>query len=238
MPIRIDGNLDDWPPGIEQYPMTITTQNPGGAAATRDSSAQAQAPDLRALFQAGYDPDQNLLLLAVLVRDDTLRADGSGPLSTDGCEIYLDGDWSGGRTSFVWEVLGATGRMAALKYVGIPGPGSWGSRYRGNPSLYTGDIGRTRTQMAHSRQDDLTTYEWAVEAFDRYPDAPTQMIPGRSIGFNIVVVDRDGQRDGPVCLSWGSYTSKLHLDAWKLHDLVLGTGSRGQLPGQTDGNVP
>ena len=45
--------------------------------------------------------------------------------------------------------------------------------------------------MAFRRKRDVTTYEWAIEVFDVYPDQPTKLEPGKRIGFDIAIADKD-----------------------------------------------
>ena len=45
--------------------------------------------------------------------------------------------------------------------------------------------------MAYSRKGDVTVYEWAIQVFDRYPDKPTRLEPGKRIGFDVAVADKD-----------------------------------------------
>ena len=39
--------------------------------------------------------------------------------------------------------------------------------------------------------DNVTTYEWAIKAYDRYPDEPTRLHSGKRLGFEVAVVDKD-----------------------------------------------
>ena len=45
--------------------------------------------------------------------------------------------------------------------------------------------------MTWRREGDLTTYEWAIQAYDRFPGRPTRLIPGKRIGFDVAIVDKD-----------------------------------------------
>ena len=80
----------------------------------------------------------------------------------------------------------------------------------------------------------MTTYEWAIQAFDRYPDTPTELVPGKSIGFDLAVVDKDlppgtvkppGKKAPPDYdwIYWGpTWKGMKVLDAGNLGELVLG----------------
>ena len=49
--------------------------------------------------------------------------------------------------------------------------------------------------MKYQRKGDVTTYEWAIQAYDRYPDRLTQLVPGKRIGFDLAVVNKDSAKD-------------------------------------------
>ena len=39
--------------------------------------------------------------------------------------------------------------------------------------------------------DDITTYEWSIKPFDRFPDKPTRLSAGKRLGLDVAVVDKD-----------------------------------------------
>jgi hypothetical protein len=49
----------------------------------------------------------------------------------------------------------------------------------------------------------MAVYEWALEAFDEYPERPMQLTPGRKLLFDVVAVDRDPDEDGHAFVAWG-----------------------------------
>jgi hypothetical protein len=76
--------------------------------------------------------------------------------------------------------------------------------------------------MKYRREGDVTTYEWALQPFDRYPDKPTQLAPGKRIGLEVVVVDKDRSRLRPSFLSWGNAPRVFKgFDAGTLGELIL-----------------
>jgi hypothetical protein len=97
-----------------------------------------------------------------------------------------------------------------------------------------GDIKKTRTRMAFRRDGDVTTYEWALQAFDHYPDRPTKLLPGVQIGFEVVVCDKDKpaqtpqaandpEEDRQAWVSWGpTWRALKYFDAANLGEIVLG----------------
>ena len=73
--IAIDGDLSDWPAGMQSYPVGL----PG------------EEEDHRGLFRIGYSASENALYLAMEVDDDSIvRGEGSGWNTQDGCELYVD----------------------------------------------------------------------------------------------------------------------------------------------------
>lgn len=179
----------------------------------------------------GYDGRKSLLYLAVQVRDDFLVVGGSDHLSNDACEVYVDGANSRAGVSFLRMFTGSAADLPVLQFVGLPGEGSYGSDNRGNPSLFRGDIGKTRTQMAYTRSGDTTIYEWAIQPFDHFSDQPTELVPGGVVGFDVVVVDKDSKKENPAWICWGSPAGGKYLDAGQLGEVVL-TGRDGNPSGR------
>ena len=123
----------------------------------------------------------------------------------------------------------AASDLPALQYVMCPPGGSYGERFSesadksANPDILRGDIAKTRTEGACTREGDVTIYEWAVEAFDTYPDSPTKLVLGRTIGFDVVVVDKDTETSNSAWISWAPCGGGLQkfFNADLLGDLVL-----------------
>jgi RNA polymerase sigma factor (sigma-70 family) len=246
--IRIDGDLRDWPRDRIRYPIrkvfavpNSTSKSTGyGALEGADLSSSA---DLSPEFSVAYDPDENLLYLAVTVRDDELVIGNSSHLDTDAIEVYIDGLYSDRRIAdpgVSWYRPGGLSAIPVQQYIAIPGSGRiygvGGSQYDTNPILLGADLRQTRSSMAFRREGDITTYEWAIEPFDRYPDRPTQLGPGKRIGFDLAVADRDVPLKSPVrdasddrrvaWAYWGPQWSGLKvLDAGSLGEIIL-TGTR------------
>ncbi|WP_422929462.1 sigma-70 family RNA polymerase sigma factor [Singulisphaera sp. PoT] len=192
--IVLDGKLDDWPKGMTRYPIT---QSNGQGGRNQAIAFDKLGSEQTAYFNVGYNPDDQRIYLAVVVRDEIPVVGHTDPWCTDAVEVFLDGP----RTMrHVPLVLGKDGffdlqaaTMPAMQYGGIPDLGSvYG--YKGendNPALFYGDIHKTRTAMAWTRADGVITYEWAIQAFDRYPDEPTKLEPGTRIGFDVAVLDQN-----------------------------------------------
>jgi len=246
--ITIDGDISDWPAAMARHPIqnlhafpTIT--GPG----RREQAFLSTSPDLSAAFSVGYDPQEQVIYVAVIVRDDHLIVGNTSAWDTDAVEVYVDGLHSETVRDFPaepnWTDNMDAGEAPVLQYIGIPGkPPVYGIKKSAgqersgedNPILMFGDIKKTKTRMAFRRQGDVTTYEWAIQAFDHYPDKPTKLLPGVQIGFDVVVVDKDkpaatplGQNDPEedrqawVC--WGPpWRSVKFFDAANLGEIVLG----------------
>jgi hypothetical protein len=245
--LAIDGDLSDWPDTIELHPirhMLDNNLNYGKNGVEEDELATS--PDLSAVFSVAYDPDDDLIYLAVIVRDDHLIVGNKGFWDTDAVEVYLDGLFAETRIPLQevfsrFEEIDAS-EVPVLQYLGIPGEGpiygvtrsSGEDRGPVNPTLSWGDISKTATRMEFRRDGDVTVYEWALQAFDRYPDRPTDLVPGKRIGFDVVVVDKDvpattdSAEEEPedarsAWVTWcPGYRGPRFLDAGSLGELVLG----------------
>jgi RNA polymerase sigma factor (sigma-70 family) len=216
--ITIDGRLDDWPPAIPRHAMEKLldrgTGNGRGDDALPRGTNLSTSKDLSAAFSVGYDLESQLMYLAVIVRDDKVVLGHARPMDSDAVEVYVDGLHTSrkipvpGSFEDEWNKLGLS-QFPVQQYVAIPGQGKiFGLRQATNPVLIAGDLGKTRTRMAYRREGDVTIYEWAIQVFDRYPDRPTRLEPGKRIGFDIAVADKD------VPNSWAGLTSSSDLAAW------------------------
>ena len=235
--IKIDGDLSDWPAAMPRYSLrTLLPSDNNYGQGGLDKLDLTTNGDLSACFSVGYDPKEQVILLAIIVRDDALIVGHKSAFDTDAVEIFIDGLRSektiplpGGD----WEEVLKAEQMAALQYVGAPGPGPiYKTKSDLSVVLKYGDITKTKTKMAFSRKGDVTIYEWAVQPFDSYPDKPTKLEPGKRVGFDLVVVDKDvptpegggveREADRPVWLCWGfSPRGFKGFNADNLGELVL-----------------
>lgn len=245
--ITIDGDLKDWPPAMPRHPIRnphILPPNYGyNGLAGADLST---SPDLSAAFSVGYDPNEQVIHLAVIVRDDRRIVGNLDFWDTDAVEVFLDGRHSEDAPASLpgdgtLQSVDASA-LPLLQYIGIPGSGpvygvkrsSGQDRGPSNPILMFGAIEKTRTRMAFRRVGDVTTYEWALQAFDHYPDKPTRLIPFKKIGFDVAVVDKGkpAVSDGPstepeddrsAWISWSPiWNGPAFLRADRLGEIVLG----------------
>lgn len=210
--IQIDGDLSDWPADLDTHYLELTLDG--------DSLAKE---DLDAHFRIGYSPEQQLLYLAIEVQDDTLALAGAGGQAIDAAELYIDGDHSGGRMELP-EIEGFAQQLTFLQYRGYAGEGSYDGDYATNPFVCNADLSQTRTQMAHSIDDDKITYEWAIQPFDDYPRQPTALLPGKTIGFDLIIIDRDSEADDAKArrLMWMPRETFDWQSGDQLGDVILG----------------
>jgi RNA polymerase sigma factor (sigma-70 family) len=225
--ITIDGRLDDWPKNLEKYSINNQLHDrPNYNSETLDAST-----DPTAYFMAGYDPKTEQIYLAVVVRDKDVVVHPADVLKTDAVEIYIDGTMSARITPQVpsgdWrETFNAT-TMPVLQYVGVPGKVSaYADPWDANPSLVYARTKQTATLMRYLHNGDVTTYEWSVKPFDRYPDRPTRLYPGKRLGLEVAVVDKDPNTTKrlrpPTFLTWGSPPVIFKgSDASSLGELIL-----------------
>jgi hypothetical protein len=242
--ITIDGDLKDWPAAMPRYPITnLKVLPPYYGANGLDGADLSTSPDLSIAFSVGYDPKEQVIYLAVIVRDDKLIVGHTGFWDSDAVEVYVDGLHTDEVTRMAGdpEMIDAS-QLPVLQYIGIPGKGpvygvtkSEGvERGPDNPILMFGDIKKTKTRMAFRREGDVTTYEWALQAFDRYPDKPTRLTPGKKIGFDIAVADKDKpavagdpagepEEDRVAWVCWApDYDRPKFANAASLGEIILG----------------
>jgi RNA polymerase sigma factor (sigma-70 family) len=225
--ITIDGRLDDWPTNLERHPvknqlLDHPSYNSEPITADDDSSAY---------FMAGYDPKIEKIYLAVVVRDKDVVVHPSDVLQTDSVEIYIDGAFSKKAVSRLpsgdWRESFDAATMPVLQYVAVPGHvPAYGDRWSANPSLVYARSKETATAMQYQRIGDVITYEWSVKAYDRFPDRPTRLYPGKRLGLEVAIVDKDLngilRKRPPTFLTWGAPPLIFKgADAGSLGELVL-----------------
>jgi hypothetical protein len=192
--IQVDGDLNDWPAAMPRY--THRKLFPYGESSWEGPDFST-SPDLSASFMAGYEPEEQILYLAVIVRDDKLIVGNTSDLDTDSVEVFVDGLRSDRRIARPpgdsnWHENIGLSELPVQQYIAIPGEGKvYGMGYGTNPILISGDLKTSQTRMAYRRRGDVTTYEWAIRVFDQYPDKPTRLEPGKRIGFDLAISDRD-----------------------------------------------
>lgn len=235
--IVVDGDLADWPRDIKRHTVGKSLEGQDSGYRGLNGADPADSPDLSAVFSVGYNPKDQLLYLAVSVRDDALVIGHGSHVDTDAVEVYIDGlrtDRKATITDGSWWTTTDLSKAPVQQYVAIPGEGRiYGTPYKTNSVLLAGDLSKTRTRTAYRRSGSVTTYEWAIEPFDRYPDRPTSLEPGKRIGFDLAVVDRDipagvsgAPKDGvdrrPAWTYWGPRWAGMKvLNAGNLGELII-----------------
>ena len=216
--IVIDGYFSDWPAQIEEHPSLIQTNAYGPTDLL--NADLTTSPDLSPSFKIGYSVEEQLLYLAITVRDDRHILDAPGGFyeNKDQVEVYVDGDHSGGimnRSIFEKSLA------QHFQFYGLAGERAVWQGSHPTYDLSGGNIALTQTRMAYDRSGDITTYEWALQVFDRYPDTPAQLLPGKTLGFDTAIIDQDGNGDGVAWVSWTPKGGK-NINADLLGDVVLG----------------
>jgi len=229
--IKIDGNLDDWPEDMIRYPILKNWQASGPTDI--DNADLTASADLTPSFMVGFSPQNNMIYVAVSVRDDAVVV-GTNSSTTDACEVYVDGLNSHRKVPrSTWTQETTASDLPSLQYCMWPPGGSYSKTSDGsdfdysssdkpaNPDIYGGDIARTKTKGAYFRKGDITIYEWAIEVFDHYPDNPTKLEIGKTIGFDVAAVDKDSETENSAMVCWGQFGGDKFVDADRLGDLVL-----------------
>jgi RNA polymerase sigma factor (sigma-70 family) len=213
--ITIDGRLDDWPTDLERHPIRRRLL---GVSAYDQTAAGPRAD-----FRVGYNREAGQIYLAVEVEDEDVVVSPADHLHTDAVEVYVEGLFSD-RSISDWPHDAS--KLPVVQYAGVPGPvAAYGDPKGKNPSLLYGKIAHSSTTMAYHRAGNVTTYEWAVQAFDRYPDLPTHLEPGKRVGLEVVVLDKDRDRPKPTWLNWGpTWAGFKGQDASSLGELILVDG--------------
>jgi hypothetical protein len=206
--ITIDGRLDDWPGDLPKYAIrNQLLDHPG-----YDTKEVLEDDNSSAYFMAGYDPKRSLLYLAVVVHDDDVVVHSSDVRATDAVEIYVDGTFSNRKIPVPggdWRESLDARKMPVLQYAGVPGRvAAYGDPWGANPSLVYAKQKESRTKMQVQRAGDVITYEWAVAVFDSFPGKPSELLPGKKVGLDIAVLDKDRKKSRssarpPSFRTWG-----------------------------------
>lgn len=187
--IEVDGDLNDWPDLVYWYPITEFLE--GSLLWDFAGIGQLNAKgDYKGRFAVAFDSTAQLILVAVEVEDesDVFEKNNLGLAVTgaedwnlwDGCEVYLD-----------------------LTHGKQPGRVEQHAFWGGKRKLVAKE---KEPQIARSRHEQLTTYEWAFDAST--PGKEQVVFPGEAVGFDISISDRD--EDGSFSwISWTPGTTKM-----------------------------
>src|SRR5207248_4956032 len=118
----------DWPAALDRHAIrNLHSFPPRNGLGGLEHAFLTTSPDLSASFSVGYDPKEQVIYVAVIVRDDQLIAGNTSSWDTDAVEVYVDGLHSDTHMPYPqgqdWvENLDASG-IPVLQYIGIPGKG-------------------------------------------------------------------------------------------------------------------
>lgn len=132
--ITIDGDLGDWPKGLQAYPIDrVEYGNKLGGE-----------HDLKAHFRLAFNPGERALYVAIEVDDDSTVLDGPGETrwdGQDGCEVFLNARHEASGSPFTqYARYGNQDRVVAP-------PGA----------------SETSLKVAVARMDSRIIYEWRIE---------------------------------------------------------------------------
>jgi hypothetical protein len=182
-------------------------------------------------FMAGYNREDGRIYLAVVVHDDDLVLKNGNPLTTDAVEIYVEGLGEGRAVPepdpIAWGQNHSAKVMPVIQYVGLPGDGLvYATPKTDGAALMYGRIEDSTTEMKYRRAGGVIVYEWALQAYDRYPERPTRLDPGKRLGLDVAIVDRDRNRPRPHFTTWAPEQTRFKgFDAGQLGELILDDGS-------------
>lgn len=225
--IRIDGDIDDWPNEMLQYPIWNRLSRsgaPGDTAAVHGGNTE-ECP----WMMIGYSPDDGFLYVAVTVPDKRVvkvsDPEWAAPERTDACEVYVDGMHISRTAGESMRTCGAWD-LPAQQYVMCPGGGAydrsaWLRDAPYTPALFRGNIRMTGSTCVSKRHGKVTTYEWAVRVYTRFPEQPLRLMPGGVIGFDVVVRDCDHIPGDSSWSAWGPPRLDKAYDTSLLGNLVL-----------------
>ncbi len=197
--IVVDGDLKDWPPDAQKYPIALREYgvNP------RD------AQDFQGIFRLGYDARENALYIAVEVQDESTVIDttaGARWDTQDGCEVYVD--TGHGRDGFFPVQYTKRGRRDVNKVTALAGE----------------RIGPQEANAAVIRQGGRQIYEWRID-LSRIRKGDVHIHSGMSIGVDVAYCDKDN--DGSFSwIAWGSRTAKFQSQD-RIGDALLTDRKKG-----------
>lgn len=223
--IQIDGDLSDWPKDLPVYRIRMNTDayGPTDLTGTRlDSSA-----DFSPRFRVGYSVQEQLVYVALEVRDDILTLG-------DGCEIYWyaqsdTSDVEDRPAGFVVEPPYGSlrgrfkyGDNAAWRRVDFPDEkwetNLWNmpkglfeySRIFENERAYVQMAGFKKSHLTEAvgRSGGVTVYEWALAPLGSTWEERVELKPGLKVGFDVVSMDFDQEGDTQAWVAWSPGTRK------------------------------
>jgi len=186
--LTVDGDLSDWPKGLTKYPLGEHKDGPGPKSAA----------DFTAHYRVAYNPDNRSVYVALEVTDDDHVVDTTKnrEWNTQDCqELYIDARHLPFGSGVAAYMMSKTYQnINKMTWDSVSAAASW-------------DNVEAKTVRAGNR----TVYEWRVGLAE-------QLYPGRSIGFDLNVFDKD--KDDFTVIAWGQGGYKFKTPA-NVGDLVL-----------------
>ncbi len=189
--ISIDGDLSDWPSSFHSYPLDnyLFDNPPDGDK------------DLKGHFKIGYQQSTQSIYVGVEVFDDEIVRNPANPIWTehDLQVLYIDPlHTKKGAGTIGYEINLDTSQIVHqddVKWYDQVAKASWDN-----------------VEVKMKINGNKLIYEWKIFI-------GKQLIPGATIGFDYVLLDKDG-KDFPNFSAWGPRGSK-HEDSEKLGDMIL-----------------
>ncbi|MDY8137316.1 serine hydrolase [Aquimarina sp. 2201CG5-10] len=192
--ITIDGNAEDWPKNLQQFPIA---NFPFGNTPKNEQ-------DFKAHFQIGYNISEESLYILVTVVDDSYVVDNSENAdwnTQDSYNLYIDGQHSPrGSGLDLYQFSKEYKEM-------MDSSTSW------DPS--TRNHNWDNVKIVTSRKNTTTYYECKIKLKE-------QIIAGKTIGIDHVIIDKDEEDDQSTYsfTSWGKGGGKSQSSN-RLGDVIL-----------------
>jgi CubicO group peptidase (beta-lactamase class C family) len=192
--ITVDGDLSDWPKDLTRYPVAQTNGEPGPKSAA----------DFTAHYRVAYNPENRSVYVALEVTDDDHVVDTTKnpQWNTQDChELYVDArhlPFGSGVASYMMSKTYQN--INRMTWDSVAAAASW-----------------EEVDVKTERQGNRTTYEWRV-------GLAGHLSPGRSIGLDLNVFDKD--KDDFTVIAWGEGSYKFRTPG-NVGDLVLMKAGEG-----------
>jgi len=216
--IKLDGDLTDWPEDIPWYPLLTEY----GVYGPTDVSTKnlLDNDDMTASFSVGYDAEAQVLIVAVVVRDD-VHVVGSSYNNTDALELYVDGAPTHGESGVAQRV------RSCIQYAFVAGNGSYEGNGKNITTLWADPIAAS-ARMGYKRDDDkhTTTYEVSVPAFisiggQGEMSQKAKLAAGTRMWLDLAIADFDNDGIAPALVFWGPIAAMKYSSPEMFGDVVL-----------------
>ncbi len=192
--ITVDGDLSDWPDGLQRYPIQLNAQQevtPGDENFSAD-------------FRAGYDVDSRSVYLGIEVTDQLHSTGDISDVSwsdQDGVIVYFDRNHEPQGSGAV--LYSATGDQRQL----LTSSGHWDADVE--------QAGWDNVTLEVKRHENTTTYEWRIKTAQ-------PLKPGSSLGIDFLISDSDAvdHDEAAALYVWGPGFAKSQAGG-RIGDLLL-----------------